>query len=177
MEKRKLFILIVTFAFVLALIWYLNPGDVQKVLYDVIGIDSGAVSLEIKGSDKRVEIGDEFSVEIYVTSRDDAINAVGYEIAFDDKLVEVISTSSEGSICELFPEDIIEGNSVRYGCGLPTPGFIGKDGLVSSIQLKAVGEGSLELVFGDNTQVLANDGLGTDLLSDADGAEIVIKPV
>lgn len=156
---------------------YILQYRVDGGLLGLVGIDSGSVALSLVIDDEEVEVGGDMQVDIYVTSKEQAINAVGYEISFDSSLVEVVSTSSEGSICELFTEDIIEGNSVRYSCGLPNPGFTGEDGLVGSIQLKAVRKGVLEIIFGENTQVLANDGLGTDILDDTAHIKVVITPV
>lgn len=175
MEKKKIAILVIALLFVIAAALYIRGEGVQEALLGVFGIDSGAVTLEMQASDRRVKVGEEIKLEIYVTSAEQAINAVGYEIEFDKDLVEVLSTDSEGSFCELFPEDIIEDSSVRYSCGLPTPGFTGKDGLVGSIKLEAIASGRLEVVFGENTQVLANDGLGTDILSESNAVTVVIK--
>ncbi len=58
-----------------------------------------------------------------------------------------------------------EAGKVEIACGLPSPGFSERTGTVAELLIQPIEEGQTELLFDEEkTQVLANDGLGTNVL-------------
>ena len=115
----------------------------------------------------------EQNIAITVYSGGEAINAAKTVLYFDPKLVEVLRIDTEDSFCsqDLFIEKIIDNKKgeVIISCGLPNPGFSGPIGTIAEIVVMAKKDGNFSFRFGDDTQVLANDGLGTNVLRIATG--------
>lgn len=118
-----------------------------------------------------------YKVDIKISSGDEAINAVQAVINFDNQKIKVIDIDSRSSFCkangaDLFVEKKIDNVSgvVTIACGLPAPGFSGENGIVAQLSFQPLKDGLTGLSFGDGTMVLANDGLGTNVLRDMAGA-------
>src|SRR3989344_494286 len=115
----------------------------------------------------------EQNIAITVYSGGEAINAAKAVLYFDPKLVEVLRIDTEDSFCsqDLFIEKIIDNKKgeVIISCGLPNPGFSGPIGTIAEIVVMAKKDGNFSIRFGNDTQVLANDGLGTNVLRIATG--------
>ncbi len=102
------------------------------------------------------------------------INAANIVINYDPAMVEVRDINTTHSFCQddLFVEKSIDNKKgeVTIVCGVPTPGFNGDEGVVAELIVKPLKEGAVSFTFSPYTQVLANDGLGTDVLRHADNA-------
>ena len=111
--------------------------------------------------------GEEFTVEVYVSTAGRAINAVGLDLTFDPTLLEMVRMSTATSFCSFYTEnsfDTITGE-VHLSCGTPSPGFQGESTLaVLTMRSKRRGSGEIRLAPG--ALVLANDGKGTNILKD-----------
>ena len=129
---------------------------------------ASAASLYFSPSSGSYNIGQSFSVNIYVSSVDQAMNAASGVISFDKSKLEIISLSKSGSIFSLWVQEPSFSNSVgvvNFEGIVLNPGFIGSAGKVVTINFKAKTVGSVLLNF-SNGSVLANDGKGTDILTD-----------
>ena len=62
--------------------------------------------------------------------------------------------------------------------GIPSPGITTSQGIVQSLTFRVVAPGDAELTFGKETQVLANDGLGTNILRQTSPAlfKVILPP-
>ena len=107
-----------------------------------------------------------FPIDVYVSSIDQAINAVSGAISFSPDKLEVVSLSKDGSIFNLWVLDPVFSNSAGIitleGITL-NPGFIGSAGKIIRINFKAKESGNSLLTF-SSSSVLANDGKGTNVL-------------
>lgn len=107
-------------------------------------------------------------VQVVLLSGGEAINAVQAVIAYDPSVAEAKEIVTTRSFCQpdLFVEKIIDPakGEIRIACGLPSPGFNGLRGIVAEVIFQPVRTGQLDLQLTDETQVLANDGLGTNVL-------------
>lgn len=108
-------------------------------------------------------------IAVRLASGGEPINAVQIALSFNPKVISVQDISISNSLCQkdLMTEKAINNSlgTVTFGCGLPTPGFGYGIGTVADLVVKAVGRGESAIVFDEvNTRVLANDGLGTDVL-------------
>lgn len=110
----------------------------------------------------------EKQVVIKLFTGGEAINAVGVEINYDPRAAEVLDIITTKSFCyqDLFIQKNIdnENGKVEIACGLPSPGFQERSGIVAELLVQPLKSGELALKFGEGTQVLADDGLGTNVL-------------
>ena len=120
--------------------------------------------------------GQTFTVGLYVSSKDQAMNATQAIINFPTEKLSVQSVSKSGSAMTLWVQEPTYSNvdgAVQFAGVVPNPGFIGQSGKILSVTFKAVqtGEARLNLSKGS---VLANDGLGTQILTDISDANFSI---
>lgn len=108
--------------------------------------------------------GDVVVFNINVSTGGQSANAFQGTFSYPTNLFEGISGTFSGSICSL-PIQVPDpsGGTASFSCGKPS-GYNG-NGIVARITLKviAAGSGAFQL---SNCQVLANDGLGTNITGD-----------
>jgi hypothetical protein len=113
-------------------------------------------------------------IAIKVNTGAESINAAAIHLRYDPAQLKIIDISTINSFCDqsLFLEKSSdnENGTVTISCAVANPGFSGTDGTVADLVIQALKEGPISLTFDDNTAVLANDGLGTDVLRLATGA-------
>lgn len=127
-----------------------------------------SATLSFSQPDPAYKVGQVFSTSIFVGSSDQAMNAVSSSISFPKDILEVIAVSKAGSILSLWAQEPSFSNiSGRIGFEgiVPNPGFIGSAGKIISVTFRAKAEGVAKLSF-LSASVLANDGLGTNILTD-----------
>ncbi|MFA5392176.1 MAG: cache domain-containing protein [Candidatus Paceibacterota bacterium] len=107
-------------------------------------------------------------IAIKVLTGGEAINAIEVVANYDPKAVEVLDIITTNSFCrqDFFITKTIDNEKgvVNVACGLPNPGFSEPNGIVAELLIQPLKSGQLSLRFGDETKVLANDGLGTNVL-------------
>lgn len=115
----------------------------------------------------------EKTIAIKVVTGGEVINAITAVVAYDPKAVEILDIKTDNSLCApgLFVEKEIdkEKGEVRISCGISNPGFSGSIGTVAELLIRPVDLKQISFTFTKETQVLANDGLGTNVLRDATG--------
>ncbi|MDO8676684.1 MAG: hypothetical protein Q7K16_03500 [Candidatus Azambacteria bacterium] len=115
----------------------------------------------------------EKTIAIKVFPGGEAINAVNATIKYDPQTVEVLDIITTNSFCDpsFFLEKEIdkEKGEVRITCGIPNPGFSDAIGTVAELLVQPLGLQAISLEFSEETQVLANDGLGTNVLRTVTG--------
>jgi len=122
--------------------------------------------------------GEVFTLSVYVSSPDQAINAVSGTVNFPKDTLQVVSVSKANSVLTVWAEEPSYSNAagtVNFAGVAPNPGFTGANGKVLFITFKALTEGTPQLRI-SSASVLANDGNGTDILSATNGAIITIGP-
>jgi len=119
-------------------------------------------------------VGDKFNVMIYVAA-DQATNA--YEVRITTSNLTVAGISVGGSICKLYPSSpSYSPTSAYFQCGLPTPGYAGSGGYIGSVVVQGKSPGTGKVTIQGNSKVLANDGVGTNILSSVGSATFTIAP-
>ncbi len=125
-----------------------------------------AASLYFSPSSGTYSTGLNFTVNVKVSSSA-SLNAVSGAISFLTDKLEVIGVSKTSSIINLWAQEPSFSNSdgnIRFEGIVLNPGFSG-DGKLLGVIFRAKSEGAAELSFASGS-VLANDGLGTNILSD-----------
>lgn len=180
-NKKRIVIVLLVLAFLFLLFIFLpkliNLTKTEDTQTQQEITSSDKVTLSIQTDKETFEIGETISVKVYVNTAGKAINAVGIKLNFPVDLVEVEKSDTTESFCTLFPENSFDNDLglITYSCGLPTPGLTDDNGLVGTFYIKLKKTGTVNLTLTDECQVLANDGLGTDLLSETIGAQFAIS--
>ncbi|HTW96624.1 MAG TPA: cohesin domain-containing protein [Candidatus Methylomirabilis sp.] len=138
-----------------------------------------AASLYFSPSSGSYAVGKNFSVSVYVSSADRAMNAASGVISFSQDKLEVVSLSKSNSIFNLWVRDPAYSNdlgSINFEGVVLNPGFTGNNGRILTMTFKAKEAGTATLSFSSGL-VLANDGKGTDILSGLGKASFTLKVV
>lgn len=117
-----------------------------------------------------------FSVTVFVSTPDQAINALGGTITFPTESLEVVSLSKTGSVINLWAQEPAFSNNagtVTFEGIALNPGYTGAFGKVFTITFRAKTTGSASVSFLSGS-VLANDGQGTNILGGLGRAAFVM---
>jgi Cohesin domain len=120
--------------------------------------------------------GATFTVRVSVNSSGKSINAAEGTISFNPSELSVVSVSRSGSIFNLWVAEPSFSNgagTVSFSGGLPA-GYTGSSGNIMSITFRAKGSGASKVSFA-NGSVLANDGMGTNVLTSMSGGTFTIN--
>jgi hypothetical protein len=128
-------------------------------------VNSQEASLFIFPGSESFQVGEVFSIELRVDTKDMPINAAQTTIYFPFDKVEALEILKENSIFSFWPEEPTFSNStgeISFSGGVPHPGFEGMGNIIT-INFKAKKEGLASFTLGQG-RVLADDGKGTDIL-------------
>ena len=135
-----------------------------------------AATLSIRPATATYSIGGSFVVDVVVDSADQALNAVSGQLSFPVALLDVVSISKAGSILSYWVKEPVAGMGVVDFEGIvPNPGYKGSGGKVVTINFRAkqLGQAPVNFIAGS---VLANDGAGTNILTDLRGGTFNLQP-
>lgn len=119
--------------------------------------------------------GGTFTVSVVVDSAGKSINAAEGTLSFDSSQLSVVSASRGNSIFSLWVTEPSFSNSagtVSFSGGSPA-GYSGSAGTVMSVTFRAKTAGTARLTFSQGA-VLANDGKGTNVLTNMSSASYTI---
>jgi hypothetical protein len=133
-----------------------------------------AATLDVSPANGSVAVGQTITVRVNV-STNQAMNGVSGTLSFPSDLLSADYVSKSGSVLTLWVQDPVISNAagnVTWSGVVPNPGFTGT-GQTISIQLRAkkIGTANLSLA---SSEVLANDGNGTNILTGTSGGVITI---
>jgi len=121
-------------------------------------------------------VGETFVVPVYVSTKSgESINAVQGTLTYPTDKLQVLSVDKEG-IIDFWIADPVFSNTngtVSFEGIAHNPGFTGQNGQALSIRFKALAAGMVSLAF-ESASVLANDGQGTNVLTDAPGVSMTL---
>ncbi len=122
---------------------------------------------------------DTFDVDVLIDTKGVAINNAEAVIRFPSDLLEVISTTTTGSIFSLWITDTKHSNdagTLSFNAGKPTPGYTGSAGKILSVTFRIKASGSVTLSFA-SAVIRANDGHGTDVFKSGSPATFAVTHV
>lgn len=136
-----------------------------------------AASLYVSPSTGTFTTAQTITVGVYVSSADQAVNAVDATLAFSSSTMRVTSVAKTGSIMSLWAVDPVYDNAagtVKFAGVVVNPGYTGTSGKIATITFTPVtaGQGTVKFTAGS---VLANDGKGTEVYSGGGTAAFTIK--
>jgi len=126
-------------------------------------------------------VGSTFDISIFVNTGGNNVNAVKVDLKFDQRKLQIASPSAGRSFIAVWISQPtfsnIKGKASFQG-GVPSPGINTSSGLVSTITFRAIQPGEAIVSILDSSQVLLDDGKGTNILSSAGGGvyKIIIPP-
>lgn len=114
--------------------------------------------------------GSNFSVAVKVNTGGAPINAAEGVLLFDPDYLEVKSIKKGGTftLWTTEPNVALSAGRISFGGGVPNPGYTGSAGTIIAVTFKARAAGSTQITFASGA-VLANDGIGTNILSGKTG--------
>lgn len=142
----------------------------------IIPAFASAAELYINLDKSQVDEQGTFTGTVYVSSGGTAINNAESTISFPADLLSVDSIATAGSIFNIWVEQPTFSNSagtIYFNGGLPTPGYTGQAGNVVRVNFRAKKAGTANISFGSSA-VRANDGSGTDVLSQTRSSTILV---
>lgn len=138
-----------------------------------------AADITLTPSVGQFDVGQSFTVDVYVTNNTQAINAVSGTLTFPTDTLSVRSISKDGTIIKLWPEEPSFSNTsglVKFEGVILNPGFSGTRGKVISLSFSAKKAGNANVIFSSG-QVLANDGQATNVVGSlGNGSYTVATP-
>lgn len=123
-------------------------------------------------------VGSTFNVSIVVNTGGNSINAVRADISFPANRLQVVNPSAGTSFISIWVNQPAYSNTagtISFQGGLPNPGIKTESGIVSTITFRATAPGAAKLTLKDSSQVLANDGQGTNLLTSRGDANFTLN--
>jgi len=147
-------------------------------LIGLVPLSALAATLSFSQPADSYAVGSTFSVSIYTGSSDQAMNTAVGVISFPRDKLEVVSLSKTGSIFSMWIKEPSFSNSagaISFEGTVLNPGYTGTRGKILTITFKAKTAGLVDLSFSSGL-VLANDGLGTNILTSQNGTSFIISP-
>ena len=138
-----------------------------------------AANLYFSPSSGTQAVGTTFSVGVYVSSADQAINAASGVISFPQDKLEVASISKSGSIFTLWVQEPAFFNSAgtaNFEGIVLNPGFTGASGKILNVTFRVKVAGAAPISFLSGS-ALANDGKGTNILTSLGTANFTLGAV
>ncbi len=150
--------------------------SIPVVLFLVAPIGVHGATISIAPSASSVSVGNIVTVNVMVNTTGVAVNNAEAVVQFPTEFLEVVSVNKNSSIFSLWVEEPTFSNytgKVSFNGGIATPGYTGANGVMATITFKTKKAGTASVLFTD-ASVRANDGLGTNVLTNKNMGTITI---
>lgn len=129
-------------------------------------------------SQGQYRVGEIIPLKIEITGIKRPINSVQADIGFDPNALAVVDISTQDSFANIFIQKEINNNGgwARLTGGLPNPGFSADHGVFGIVYFKSKTAGLTTVRFLSSSMVLANDGVGSNVLMDFPTTSYLIVP-
>ncbi len=136
-----------------------------------------AASLLFSPRSGTYNVGDTFSVDVYVsTTSNKEINAVSGKVFYPSSKLSMVSLSKSNSVIDLWTVNPTHnGNSINFEGVILKSAHNTAKGKIVGITFKVINSGLATLSFSQSSSVLANDGLGTNVLSVTGNAKYTLE--
>lgn len=163
---------------------FLVEKKIFAVIFLLFGLFGGpvisvyAADFGLSASKNTYEVGETIPVKIYVSSPRQVANAVSGVVSFPNDKLQVSSLSKTSSVVNMWvqePAYFNDDGQVNFEGVILNPGYTGSAGVVLTINFKARQTGTVKLNF-SNGSILANDGVGTNILGKLGQLSLTIIP-
>jgi len=120
--------------------------------------------------------GNTFTARVVVNTQGKSINATEGVLKYNPQELSVVSINRTGSIFNLWVTEPTFSNSagtINFSGGVPS-GYTGSAGTIFNVTFRAATAGAARVTFSEGS-VLANDGMGTNVLSGMSGGNFTIQ--
>jgi hypothetical protein len=126
-------------------------------------------------------LGSTFDVSVVMNTQNEPVNTIEVELEFPADKLQIANPSLGKSIVQIWaspPTFSNQDGRIYFIGGIPSPGINTSEGIVQSFTFRVTSPGEAKISFGKNSSVLANDGLGTDLLKQTSPASfrLILPP-
>lgn len=126
-------------------------------------------------------LGSTFDVAVILNTQNEAVNTIEVELDFPADKLQIANPSLGKSIVQIWANPPTFSNrdgKIYFIGGIPSPGINTSEGVVQSFTFRVAAPGEARIAFGKNISVLANDGLGTDVLKQTSPAsfKLILPP-
>jgi hypothetical protein len=105
---------------------------------------------------------------VAISSGGESINAIEADLRFDPTVLQVRDIDVSNSIChaDMFLDKYIDNQAgeIHLSCIIPSPGFDQENGIIANLKILPLKSGDTNITFSNDSRVLANDGLATNVL-------------
>jgi len=141
----------------------------------------GGASLFLRPASGSYIVNNTFDVSVVLNTNGQSINAVDVNLKFPPDKLQVVSPSLGQSIVGVWVSQPTFNNqtgTIRFQGGIPSPGINTSSGIISTITFRVKSIGTATVTFSDESKVLLNDGLGTNILTNKSGGifNLVLPP-
>lgn len=112
-------------------------------------------------------VGSTVDVALLLNTNSQAVNAIRADITFPADKLQVVNPSASTSFIKIWisqPSYSNTSGTLSFQGGLPSPGITTSNGIISTVTFRVVAPGPIQLTYKDSSQVLLNDGDGTNVL-------------
>lgn len=130
--------------------------------------NAAGASLYLSPNSGTFYVGSIFNVSIFLDTGNNNVNAVYANLKFDPQKIQIASPTAGKSFISVWisqPTYSNKDGSASFLGGNPSPGVNTSAGLVSTITFRIVAPGETTITFSTSSQVLLDDGKGTDILN------------
>lgn len=139
-------------------------------------VKAASASYSFSPSNIRLNVGQTATVTLLL-STDQPINAADGTIVLPSNYVSGSGINKTGSLFVNWPEEpTVNGSSIRFAGGLPTPGYQGTGGKVFSFTIRGTAEGT-GLITLSGGRILANNATSTNIYSGSGTATVSVTRV
>lgn len=124
-----------------------------------------STEVSLNSNTQNIAEGDNFTVDLNISTAKTSINVVDGKIVFDADKLEVKNISTDNSILTIWTVPVTFDNSkgqINFVGGIAN-GFLGAQGQILRITFLAKKRGQAKIDFKDSFAVFANDGKGTQI--------------
>lgn len=142
-----------------------------------VSVAAEGASLLFSPASGSFTVGGTFNVSIMVNTGGKSINAAKVDIKFPANKMQVVNPSAGTSFISIWVNQPAFSNTagtISFQGGLPNPGIKTDAGIISTITFRATAPGAAKMVFLDTSQILLNDGQGTDILNSRGDANFTL---
>jgi len=109
--------------------------------------------------------GEIFPLHIQISGIIAPINVIQADLAFDPTLLEIVDNNTQESFATIFLQNDYNNDLgyLRLTGGVPNPGYNQPTGLFGTVYFRGKKPGLAEVTFLESSQILANDGKGSNV--------------
>ena len=147
-------------------------GAIFFVVALLLALGADAATVSIQPTSGTFTVNSTFDVSIYLDTDQESVNALQINLIFPPDLMQLVSPEVSGrSVVQVWtsqPRYNNQQGTVELIGGIPG-GLRTDHGLVATLRFRVRSVGSGTIRFGDQSQVLRNDGKGTNVLTSQSG--------